>query len=59
MKALCVGCPARLRWIAREAERLWSEALEVIEIARGRLTFNDALLVVLQRGRLDRRRRVL
>jgi predicted nucleic acid-binding protein len=37
-----------IRWMARDAEPLWIDTLEVIERSHGRLNFNDALLVVLQ-----------
>jgi predicted nucleic acid-binding protein len=37
-----------IRWVARDAESLWTEILDVIERSQGRLNFNDALLVVLQ-----------
>lgn len=38
-----------IRWCAREAERLISEVLAIVESTGGRLNFNDALLVELQR----------
>lgn len=38
-----------VRWVAREGERLMADVLAVIEASTGRLNFNDALLVVLQR----------
>jgi predicted nucleic acid-binding protein len=36
-------------WVAHHSERLVTNVLDVIEDTRGRLNFNDALLVVLQR----------
>jgi predicted nucleic acid-binding protein len=38
-----------IRWLAREHERLLPEVLEIVAATAGRLNFNDALLVVLQR----------
>ena len=38
-----------IRWVAAEAERLVGAILDVVEGTAGRLNFNDALLVVLQR----------
>lgn len=38
-----------VRWVAGEVERLMADVLAVIEASAGRLNFNDALLVVLQR----------
>lgn len=38
-----------IRWLAREHERLLPEILETIATTAGRLNFNDALLVALQR----------
>jgi predicted nucleic acid-binding protein len=38
-----------VRWVAAEAEVLFEDVLGVVEEAAGRLNFNDALLVVLQR----------
>ena len=38
-----------IRWVAAEAERLWPHILGVMESSGGRLNFNDAMLVVLQR----------
>lgn len=37
-----------IRWMARDTEPLWADALAVIERSQGRLNFNDALLVALQ-----------
>lgn len=36
-------------WVSGHAERLVTDVLDVIETTRGRLNWNDALLVVLQR----------
>jgi predicted nucleic acid-binding protein len=38
-----------IRWMAQEAERLVGDILDVMEATGGRLNFNDALLVALQR----------
>ena len=38
-----------IRWIAGQAERVVGSVLDVIQETEGRLNFNDALLVVLQR----------
>lgn len=38
-----------IRWLAREHERLLPQVLETVASTSGRLNFNDALLVVLQR----------
>jgi predicted nucleic acid-binding protein len=38
-----------IRWLAREQERLLPQVLETIGSTSGRLNFNDALLVALQR----------
>jgi predicted nucleic acid-binding protein len=38
-----------IRWLAREHERVLPEVLQTIAETSGRLNFNDALLVVLQR----------
>ncbi len=43
-----------ITWVAHEAERLMADVLDVIESVGGKLNFNDALLVVLQReGLID------
>jgi predicted nucleic acid-binding protein len=41
-----------IRWMTRDTELLWADALEVIERSQGRLNFNDALLAVLQQREL-------
>jgi predicted nucleic acid-binding protein len=38
-----------IRWAAAEAEHLWPDVLDVMDASNGRLNFNDAMLVVLQR----------
>lgn len=43
------GEQGSIRWLAREQERLLPEILDTIATTSGRLNFNDALLVVLQR----------
>ncbi|HEY6880016.1 MAG TPA: type II toxin-antitoxin system VapC family toxin [Polyangiales bacterium] len=43
------GEQGSIRWLAREQERLLPEILDIIATTSGRLNFNDALLVVLQR----------
>ncbi len=43
-----------IRWVAQEAERLVNDILDVIDATEGKLNFNDALLVMLQRkGLID------
>jgi predicted nucleic acid-binding protein len=39
-----------IRWVAAEQERHLGAILDVVEETAGRLSFNDALLVVLQRA---------
>ncbi len=41
-----------IRWIASEAERLAGSILDVIRETNGKLNFNDAFLVALQRDEL-------
>ena len=43
------GDQGSIRWLARDQERLLPEILATIAITAGRLNFNDALLIVLQR----------
>lgn len=38
-----------IRWTGTKSERLWPMALDIVEATAGRLNFNDALLVALQR----------
>jgi len=45
--------PSNIMWVGVEVERVYNEILDVVDASRGRLNFNDALLVVLQReGRI-------
>jgi predicted nucleic acid-binding protein len=45
--------PSTIQWVGAEAERLYEGILDQVASTEGRLNFNDALIVVLQReGRI-------